>query len=79
MEKYDENLKILTLKILSKLIEFPIVFENLRRIQGIGILVNELKKNEQNIKINILNLIYKLIQKYGIIYDFKAFSIITVL
>ena len=61
--------------------EFNLIQDNFRRIKGLGTLISQLKRsnNNMNLKISILNCMYKLIQKSEIVYDFKVFGIVPLL
>ncbi|KAL4469437.1 hypothetical protein ABPG74_004690 [Tetrahymena malaccensis] len=79
-EKYDESFKMSAINILTKLMNNQIISDNFRRIQGIGTLIQELKKAKSlNLKICILNCMYQLLQKTEIVYDFKVFGIVPIL
>ena len=61
--------------------DHKIIQDNFRRIRGVGVVVSQLKKNENNLtlKISCLNCMYKLIQRTEIVYDFKVFGIVPLL
>lgn len=79
-EKLDVNFKFQSINLITKLMDFPIVCENFRRIHGISTFINELKKTDSlNLKIAILNGMFKLLQKTECVHDFKVFGIVPIL
>ena len=80
-EKYDDGFKVPAINLLTRVMDFKIVQDNFRRIRGVGVLVTQLRKNQNNLalKISCLNCMYKLIQRTEIVYDFKVFGIVPIL